>query len=140
MEEEYRIKMGQHAVDAEQHIAHDRKDTQRHDGAHAKAAEHRKSRGVPHDIDPPHGEGSFADPDPNPDQCAGRRSASAAEKPVSMPRFALSGSCRGAAVTISPRISRTAPYTAARRHFHLRMVRWSSGVSLNGKDLGFIRA
>src|ERR1700730_19339341 len=84
--------------------------------------------------------GSFADPDPDPDQCAGRRSASAAEKPVSMPRFALSGSCRGAAVTISPRISRTAPYTEARRHFHLRMVRRSSGVSLNGKDLGFIRA
>jgi hypothetical protein len=39
----------------------------------------------------------------------------------------LSGSCRGVAVTISPRI------------FHLRMRR-SSGVSLSGEDLGFIRA
>jgi hypothetical protein len=108
MQEEYGIKVGQDAVDAEQHIAHHRQETQRHDGAHAEAAEHRNSRGVPHDIDPPHGEGSFADPDPA--QCTGRRrSAITAEKPGSMPRFALSGSCRGAAVTISARISRTAP-------------------------------
>src|SRR6202048_976299 len=113
MEEEYRIKVSQNAVDAEQHIAHDRKDTQRHDGAHAKAAKHRNIRGGPTEVDPPHGEGSFSDPDPA--QCAGRRSASVAERPVSMPRFALSGSCRGVAVPVKPRISRAAPYTAARR-------------------------
>jgi hypothetical protein len=54
VEEEYRIKVSQYTVQGEQHIAHDREDTQRHDGAHGEAAENRESCRVSDDIDPRH--------------------------------------------------------------------------------------
>ena len=51
MEEEYGIKVSQYTVEAEEHIADDRENTQRHDGAHAEAGKDGKSCGVPDNID-----------------------------------------------------------------------------------------
>ena len=51
MEEEYGIKVSQYTVDAEEHIADDRENTQRHDSAHAEAAEDGESSGVSDNID-----------------------------------------------------------------------------------------
>ena len=51
MEEEYGIKVSQYTVEAEEHIADDRENTQRHDGAHAEAGKDGKSCGVSDNID-----------------------------------------------------------------------------------------
>jgi len=50
MKHEYGIKVRQHAVKSKQHIAYDRQDTKRNNGAHAKASEHRKRGCVSHTI------------------------------------------------------------------------------------------
>ena len=51
MEEEYGIKVSRYTVEAEEHIADDRENTQRHDGAHAEAGKDGKSCGVSDNID-----------------------------------------------------------------------------------------
>ena len=51
MEEEYGIKASHYTVEAEEHIADNRENAQRHDGAHAEAAEDGESCGVSDNID-----------------------------------------------------------------------------------------
>ena len=51
MKEEYGIKVSQHTVEAEEHIADDCENAQRHDGAHAEAAKDGESCGVSDNID-----------------------------------------------------------------------------------------
>jgi len=51
MKEEYGIKVSQYTVEAEEHIANDRENTQRHNGAHAEAGKDGESCGVPDNID-----------------------------------------------------------------------------------------
>ena len=50
MEEEYGIKVSQYTVEAEEHIANDRENTQRHNGAHAEAGKDGESCGVSDNI------------------------------------------------------------------------------------------